>query len=86
MNPAFEEVCKGQKLEVFFAEPGIWYEGCVSKKDAKSITVEFHDGDEETILSRQMPKKDVRVEAHLCIQASHKRESAEELLQLLRVS
>ena len=50
------------------------------------LTVEFHDGDEETILSRQMPKKDVRVEAHLCIQASHKRESAEELLQLLRVS
>ena len=52
-----------------------------------SITVEFQDGDEETISSRQMPTKDVRVEAHLCIQTNYQtRESAEELLQLLRVS
>lgn len=93
MHPTFEELSKGQKLEVFFAEPGVWYEGCIAKKSAEEMIVSFCDGDEETISRREMQtrnaagKKDFRMTvAPLAEAPSSKRERAKDLLQMLRVS
>jgi hypothetical protein len=93
VHPTFEELSKGQKLEVFFAEPGVWYEGCIAKKSAEEMIVSFCDGDEETISRREMQtrnaagKKDFRMTvAPLAEAPSSKRERAKDLLQMLRVS